>query len=158
MIADPIKSATPRQKVVIRNYAFLSFSIFGAIFCFAAALLRLPFRDPAPQLFSTLFFGLAAVYIYGVFMEMRGVVINDDFVGYPVRFIADSFLPIFRKKVAVRDVFSASCLRCSDGRFIVYLTGDFGEARILMENKGNRDRFFAVFMNRFPKIRIFRWR
>ena len=66
-------------------------------------------------------------------------------------------LPLFRRTLNISEVLQASTARTAGGYPIAYLSGEFGQAKILFDSKGGRDRLFAVLVKRFPHIKVHRW-
>jgi hypothetical protein len=41
--------------------------------------------------------------------------------------------------------------------YALFLSCDFGVARLLFDTKGGRDHLYELLLSRFPKIRRYRW-
>ncbi len=113
-------------------------------------------RDQGPAIFG-LCVGLYGLWSF--YLELLGVRIFQDVVSYPVRLgLGTGIFPLFRKSVSAGTVLQASSLTKPYGMKVAYLSGEFGQAKILFDTKGGRDRFFAVVASKFRHIKIFRWK
>jgi hypothetical protein len=112
-------------------------------------------RDQGAALFGLLF-GLYCAW--GFFLEVRGVRVSDKTISYPVRLgIDEGIFPLFPKSIPMEQVIQASSLRKKRGIRIAYLSGEFGQAKILFDTKGGRDRLFVLLTTKFPHVKIYRW-
>ena len=101
---------------------------------------------------------LGLYFLWCLYLEVLGVSVAEDSVTYPVRLGIDTgIFPLFRKTVQMSNVLQASSRREKEGIRIAYLSGEFGQAKLLFDTKGGRDRFFAILNTRFPNVKIYRW-
>jgi hypothetical protein len=102
---------------------------------------------------------LCAIWgLWSLYLEARGVVVGFDRVTYPIRLGIDSgVLPLFQRTLLTSDIQQASTQRMPHGAYKVYLSGEFGQAKLVFDTKGGRDRLLTIMNTRFPQIRIFRW-
>jgi hypothetical protein len=148
--------ATPAGVLVIRNW-YLLLGALGAACLGLFFLLALVAseHDQAAALVA-LVFDLYSLWAF--VLELRGVRVTDDTVTYPVRLgIESGIFPLFRKTILMAHVLQASSLRRQHGMRVAYVSGEFGQAKILFDTKGGRDRFFAVLTSKFPHVKIYRW-
>jgi hypothetical protein len=143
-------------EIVIRNWYLVAGALGGALFGCYLLLAELNHRGGAVVVILTFFATL--FFAYFSYLEILGVAMGDAVIMYPVRIgLGGGSVPLFRGAVPVDDVLQVSSLRKPKGMYVAYLTGEFGEAKILFDRKGGRDRFFAILQKRRPKLRIYRW-
>jgi GYF domain 2 len=148
---------------IIRNWYLLSGALGGASVS-VILFLVLDKGSAALALFFAIYFAQRC------YLEALGVQVMEDKVTYPVR-LGDGTLPLFRKSIPIASVLQASSQRVLQNSsrrtkygmhktyrmYLAYLAGEFGEAKILFDTKGGRDRFLAILKFRFPHIKIYRW-
>ena len=147
-------SITRNGTVVIRNwyllFGFLLMTCFGAV-----VFLAVMNEDGLDASLAGIIFCLYGLWSF--YLEVLGVRFTGPTVAYPVRLgLGSGIFPLFRKSIAMQDVLQASSLKTA-GIWIAYLSGEFGQAKILFDTKGGRDRFFAILTSRVPHIKIYRW-
>lgn len=68
--------------------------------------------------------------------------------------------PLWRQTVRMDQVKTASPMPVHEGTYqyshVVYLSGEFGLAKIFFEAKGGRDHLLAILKTRFPKVAPYR--
>ncbi len=160
---------TSTGTLVIHNWYRLFGSLLVACFCFLLSLPclilsggTLAAAGNGGQVVASLFFafiGLLLLYPAWIFyLELRGVRVTDKFISYPVRLgLGPGIFPLFPKSIPMEEVLQASSLRKKRGIMIAYLSGEFGEAKIVFDTKGGRDRLFTLLKEKFPHIKIYRW-
>jgi hypothetical protein len=142
--------------LIIRNWYLL----FGALLITCVSLFFVlssigSGHDPGADVFIAV---LGFYSLWCLLLETLGVRISEDSVTYPVRLgTYAGVFPLFQKKIPMLDVLQASSTMERNGMRIAYLSGEFGQAKILFDTKGGRDRFFAVLNKRFPRVKIYRW-
>lgn len=101
---------------------------------------------------------LLAYCCWGSYVESQGTRINAHSVIYTVRLgLTLGVLPLFRRTLSIDEVLEASCTRTEGGYRVAHLSGEFGQAKIVFDSKGGRDRFFAILGKRFPQVKVHRW-
>ena len=155
-------AVTSTGTLVIRNWYLLFGSLLVTCTCLFFSLLFVALtagngnQDVAIFAFGSLLLGLYAAWSF--YLELRGVRVTDKFISYPVRLGIDAgILPLFPKSIPMDEVLQASSLRKKRGKMIAYMSGEFGEAKIVFDTKGGRDRLFALLSTKFPHIKIYRW-
>lgn len=147
----------PNGELIIRNWYFIIG--FGVL---AVISLGAVFSAPLATLVT------APVIGWVLLLEGRGVQIHEGKVTYPVRLGLDGMggiVPLFPRELDLSEVSNATTttIRTEIATSIrvayrvAYLTGDFGTAKLVFDNKGNRDRLFAILRDSYPDIKIYRW-
>lgn len=148
-------AVTSSGVLVIRNWYLLFGAASSSVVCFASFLAFI--NDIHGEPMSLLFFVVAIYSLWAFYLEVRGVRVTKDAVVYTVRLGVESgVFPLFPKRIPMASVLHASSLR-KNGMRIAYISGEFGQAKILFDTKGGRDRFFAILSKRFPRIKVYRW-
>lgn len=151
-------ATTAGGEVVIRNWYLVTGALAGLVFSVAIFLAVRGDRGSDSFGVEVLCLPAALFFLYSFYLEILGVTMGHPGIIYPVRVgLGDGLFPLFRGSVRVDDVLQASSLRKTRGMYVAYLSGEFGEAKILFDTKGGRDRFFAVLNKRHPNIKIYRW-
>lgn len=142
-------------ELVIRNWYLvfgeLAIALIAMVFCVGTIL-------GTDRFLSAFGLTLFVYCCWGCYVESLGTRVNEDSVVYTVRLgISLGVLPLFRRTLSINEVLQASGTRTEGGYRVAYLTGEFGQAKILFDSKGGRDRFFAILSKRFPHIKVHRW-
>jgi hypothetical protein len=147
-------ATTSSGDVVVRNWSFVTAFLIGTIICGGLGITALLYGA-----LSSIMFLMGMLYFsYAIYLEALGIVVSNSKVIYPIRIgFRDGWMPLFRRIVSAEDVLQVSSQRRPGGMYVAYLSGEFGEARIVFDTKGGRDRFFAVLHKRIPRIKIYRW-
>lgn len=111
------------------------------------------------DLLGAFFLVPALLYVsWAFYVEICGVRVAPSFIDYPVRLGIDAgVFPLFRRRLETAEIAQGSSQRGPGSVYKVYLSGEFGQAKLVFDTKGGRDRLFAIIQTRYPKIRIFRW-
>ena len=149
-------AVSPSGALVIRNWYLLVTWIVLALIGLIIAGAFISQVDGSP--IAAVSFVASAYAWWGFHLEWAGVRIGNGSLSYPVRLGFDvGIAPLFRKAVPMSDVLEASSLTLKNGARAVYLSGEFGQAKLLFDTKGGRDRLLALLKARFPEIKIYRW-
>jgi hypothetical protein len=148
-------AVTSTGVLVIRNWYLLLGSLAVAcyglfLFCSLVGISR----DQGATVFAL----LSLYSLWSFYLEFLGVRISNGTLSYPVRLgSGNGIIPLFHKSVSMKHVLQASSLRKMGGIRVAYLSGEFGQAKVVFDTKGGRDRLFAVLTTKFPHIKIYRW-
>jgi hypothetical protein len=149
-------AGTATGVLVIRNWYFLCSALTAT--CFVLLILQDSVRRSGDLDLKVLLSACGAYLLWLIYLEAHGVQVGQDTLTYPVRLgIGRGILPLFCKIVPMQQVLEASSLREAHGLRIAYLSGEFGQAKILFDTKAGRDRLFAVVKSKFPHIKVYRW-
>lgn len=157
-------AVTSTNVLVIRNWYLLlralaaSFFVLFIIVPYLILTMTLSKGDVSVTLVWFILFLFVGLYsVWCLCLEVLGVRITNNIITYAVRLGTDGALPLFRKTVRMAHVLDGSHKKIRKGMYVVYLSGEFGEAKILFDTKGGRDRLLAILRERFPDVKRFRW-
>ena len=141
--------------LVIRNWNLIvGWAILILCILFFSTMLAV---QPDTRGLSVVGLFAALYFVWAFALECGGVRVGSGTLSYPVRLGSDHFaMPIFRRSIALGEVLQASGHNVRQGARIVYLSGEFGQAKVHFDTKGGRDRLFALLREHFPEVRVLR--
>lgn len=145
-------AVSPSGELIIRNWYFLCAWVLlvpVSLLCMLAAT-----AHNSSLLVCAAILGCSYI-CWGTYLEWTGVRVGSQSISYPIRLGFDiDVVPLFRKSVLMSEVLEASSLTLKKGARAVYLSGEFGQAKIVFDTKGGRDRLLALIAERYPSIRV----
>jgi hypothetical protein len=162
-----LETQAARRQIRIIDWGFLFYNLLY-IPILLLLLLADAFRNSGATDLRPLAMIVAIPALFTAFLELRGVSIKATKLAYPVRIqIYGPFaFPLFRRTIDLEGATEATAdTQYQNVRFrelsklrIVYISGDFMQARIWFSSKGRRDWLFSQLRAAAPHIRQYRGR